>query len=107
MIRPRVLAFAALTLTGLWLYSHVLVRLVSDWIVDQNYSHGFFVIPLAIYFTWLRRGRLAAATPKPSNVGLLAVAAGLGLLMVGTLGAELFLTRVSIVATLAGIVLFL
>ena len=30
-------------------------RLVTQWATDDNYSHGFIVIPLASYFVWRRR----------------------------------------------------
>ncbi len=33
----------------------VFVRLVDAWIVDGNYSHGFLIIPIALYFVWERR----------------------------------------------------
>ncbi len=89
------------------LYQHVMVKLIHDWWVDDNYSHGFLIIPLAIYFVWERRARLRAVRRKPSAVGIIIVAGSLGALLAGILGSELFLTRVSILGTLAGSVLFL
>src|SRR5690242_6435437 len=44
----------------LLLYARVLAKLVHDWGADENYSHGFLVIPLALYFVWERRDRIAA-----------------------------------------------
>ena len=38
-----------------WLYSDVLSSLVRQWASDDNYSHGFFIIPLAIYCARERR----------------------------------------------------
>ena len=103
--RLKVSAAAAVA-AFLVLYWGVLVRLSQDWMTDDNYSHGILIIPLALYFAWERRHRLAALTPAPSVVGLLAVGAGLSMLVAGLLGAELFLTRVSILVTLAGGILF-
>ena len=34
------------------LFWQVLVRLVDAWIVDGNYSHGFLIIPIALYFVY-------------------------------------------------------
>src|SRR5207302_2286095 len=58
------------------------------------------------YFAWQRRARLVAAAAQPSAWGLAVMIGSLAVLMAGTLGAELFLTRVSLVGLLAGIVLF-
>ena len=41
------------------LYAQVLSKLVYDWANDGNYSHGFLIVPLAAYFVWERRLRLA------------------------------------------------
>jgi exosortase len=94
--------FASLAL----LYWQVAVELVSDWVTDDNYSHGFLIVPLALYLAWERRHQLALAERDPSTLGLLAVSGGVGLLIVGTLGAEMFLTRISMVPVIAGAVLF-
>jgi exosortase A len=88
-------------------YWPVLVRLFDAWANDGNYSHGFLIVPLAGYFAWERRDKLAAITPKASYFGLVVVAGSLFLLVAGTLGSEMFTTRVSLVGTIAGAVLFL
>jgi exosortase len=92
---------------GAWLYFDVVTSLVHDWAHDDNYSHGFLIVPLAGYFAWERRGRLRRATPKPSIVGLPILVVSLATLVVGILGAEFFLSRVSVLGVLAGTVLFL
>jgi exosortase len=89
------------------LYRHVFGKLIHDWWYDDNYSHGFLIIPIAVYLAWERRHRLAAVRSQASVAGLLVVAASLIVLLAGILGSELFLTRISIVGTVAGSVLFL
>lgn len=89
------------------LYHEVLTELVSDWATDDNYSHGFIIVPLATYFVWERRERLASAVLQPSVLGLFAVLCSLAAFVAGMLGAELFLTRVSMVGTIAGSVLYI
>ena len=91
----------------LLLYRDVLWRLVDAWTNDGNYSHGFLIIPLAAYLAWERRAELASARHQPSALGLLVVAGSLAVLGIGVLGAELFLTRISLVGTLAGTALFI
>jgi exosortase len=92
---------------AVWLYGGVASKLVHDWLHDDNYSHGVLIVPLALFFAWERRAALRQAPIAGSIAGLILVAASLGLLVAGTLGAELFLTRVSIIGTIAGTVLFL
>jgi exosortase len=87
-------------------YWAVITKLLHDWAHDDNYSHGFLIVPLALYFVWERRARLAAASYRPNWLGLVVVVASLGMLIAGTLGAELFVSRVSIVFLIAGTVLF-
>jgi exosortase len=84
----------------------VLSSLVPQWASDDNYSHGFFVLPLALYFAWERRAALRGAAVRPSLFGLITIAGSLLLLVAGLLGAELFLTRVSLIGLVAGTVLF-
>ncbi len=87
-------------------YFSVAAGLVRQWETDDNYSHGFIVLPLAIWFAWHRREALRALAPRPSVAGLVVIVGSLLLLLAGTLGAELFLSRVSLVGVLAGIVLY-
>lgn len=89
-----------------WLYGSALSSLVSQWASDDDYSHGFFVIPLAAFFAWERRAALARAPIRPSAAGLLLLGASLFAFLAGILGAELFLTRSSLIGVLAGAVLF-
>ena len=66
-----------LALVGL--YWSIAPRLVRQWASDDDYTHGFLILPLALYFVWERRAVLKALPVKPSlwGAGLLA----LGLLM--------------------------
>jgi exosortase len=108
MPRDKRVAAAALALAASFavLYWPVAAKLVFDWSHDENYSHGFLIVPAAAYFAWKRRDRLAALTPAPSAWGLALLVGSLGVLMAGVLGAELFLTRISLVGVIAGGVLF-
>ena len=97
---------AALAAAVVLMYAGVLSSLVQQWSSDDNYSHGFFVLPLSAYFAWERREQLAAAARCPSFLGLLVILGSLLVYTAGLLGAELFLTRVSMIGVTAGTVLF-
>ena len=87
-------------------FFHVGRTLVADWATDDNYSHGFLVVPVALFVAWERRQALRAAAARPSVLGLAVIVGSLLLLGAGTLGAEMFLTRVAMIGVLAGVVLF-
>jgi len=92
----------------LWLYIPTLSHLVGQWWNDPNYSHGFFVPLFSAFVIWQERARLSTLNPRPSWAGLLFLGLGLCVLLVGQTGAELFLSRLSLLIVLAGlIVLFL
>ena len=104
--RRTLTAVAALVAAIGLLYWRVLSALVAQWASDDNYSHGFLVVPLALYFAWERRDALRDAAVRPGIPGLFLVAASLVVWAAGILGAELFLTRVSMIGILAGSIWF-
>ena len=92
----------------LWLYYPTVSHLIRQWWTDPNFSHGFFVPLFSAFVIWQERSRLIHLSLRPSWWGMLLLGLGLSLLIVGQLGAELFLSRLSLLIVLAGlIVLFL
>ena len=102
-------AAAAVVLLGsfAFLYRDVIAKLVTDWAVDDNYSHGFLIVPIALFFVWERRARLANAKPQSSMIGIILILGSIATLLAGVLGSELFLTRISMLGIIAGAVLFI
>jgi exosortase len=88
----------------LWLYYPTLAHLVGQWWNDPNFSHGFFVPLFAAYVIWQERARLARVKLQPSWLGALLLGFGLCVLVLGQMGAEIFLSRVSLLIVLAGVV---
>jgi len=89
-----------------WLYAPILLRLAQQWWHDPNFSHGFLVPLFSVYVFWQNRARLQSLPRAGSSSGLLIVAVALVVLVVGELGAELFLSRVSLLLLLAGLIVF-
>ena len=89
-----------------WLYSSILYHLVGQWWQDPNFSHGFFVPLFSAFVVWQDRSRLAAVPLTPSSWGLLIVVVALCVLILGVMGAELFLSRVSLLLLVAGLIIF-
>ena len=92
-------------LTG-WLYASIAGRLVEQWWTDPNFSHGFFVPAFSCFVLWQDRHLLAAIRPAPSSWGLPVILFSLVTLILGIFGAELFLSRMSLIFLIAGIVIF-
>ncbi|MGA9543849.1 MAG: exosortase [Candidatus Sulfotelmatobacter sp.] len=91
-----------------WLYFPIVSRLAEQCWNDPNCSHGFIVPIFSIFVLWRERSRLAVLTPHPSAWGVPLLVLAMCVLVLGVLGAELFLSRVSLLLLLAGlIVLFL
>jgi exosortase len=88
-------------------YTPIISSLVRQWASDENYSHGFLIVPFAAWFVWQQREALARTPLAPSHFGLLVVSGSLLVLLAGLFGAELFLTRVSLIGIIAGAVVFI
>jgi len=81
----------------------MLAALMRQWRDDPNYSHGFLIPLLAAYFIWERRAAIGRIRPAPQWPGIVVMAAGLCLLALGQLGADLFAQRVSLVVVIVGL----
>ena len=90
-----------------FLYASVLAKLGHDWWVDENYSHGLLIPFIIGYMLWLERRRLGRAPARPALwAGGALIGCALLSLWAGTVGAELFVQRISLVLMLAGIVIY-
>jgi exosortase len=89
------------------LYGTVLKGLAQQWWTDPDYGHGFFVLPFSAFVLWRQRERWVRTAIKPSNLGLAVMVGAIGLLFLGSLGAELFTRRFSLLILLAGMIIFL
>ena len=104
----RRLLLGGLIVSGLAvLYWNVTWGLVRVWSTDDNYSHGFLIPAIAAFLAWERRDRFLAAPLKPSLAGLIVVAGSILPFALGTPGVGVFVTRISMVTAVAGVVLLL
>ncbi len=86
-------------------YAEILYYMVLHWKLVPDYSHGFLVAPLAVFFAWERRRDLSKARLDGSWWGLVPLGLGLAALAIGRLGVELMAMRTGFVLTLIGLVL--
>lgn len=88
-------------------YAPVLAGLVRQWATDPDMSHGFFVLPVAVFIAWRRRAELAGIPPAANWWGLAIAVWGALQMLLGTLAAQVFVARTAFLASLIGAVLFL
>ena len=86
-------------------YYQVLVKLVTDWWQIPDFSHGFLVPLFAAYLVWEKRETLRRTKVAPSWGGIAVMVLGLVVLVLGVYGSNLFLSRISLVILLTGVVL--
>lgn len=65
---------AMLLTVSVWAYWPTLLNLVGIWRDQADYSHGFLVVPLALFFLWLRRDQMPPAWGLGIYGGLLLLA---------------------------------
>jgi exosortase len=95
---------APLVLLTAALYWPVLRALAVQWQDDANYSHGFLIPLIAAYFVYERRRALEASPVRPGWGGFALAVGGVAMLLLGSLAADLFLQRVSLIVMIAGLV---
>jgi exosortase len=101
---PRALILSCLVLV---LYAPILEALAKQWWNDQDFGHGLFIPFVSSYVLWRDRKVWREKPIRPNNWGLLAMIGAVALLILGSLGAELFVSRVSLLVLLGGMTVFL
>lgn len=96
-----------LVLLTAWLYAPLLLRLAHQWWQDPNYTHGFFVPVFSLFLVWQDRAKLATLRINPSWWGLVMVVFALIALVLGTISSGFFLSRISLLLLVCGMVVFL
>jgi exosortase len=86
------------------LYGSVLTGLWSDWLHDANYAHGVLVPPVVAWMLWRKRRVLLALERRPSYAGAAIVAASLCAFLLGQAAVEFFVTRLSLLGVIAGVI---
>lgn len=97
------LPWLILTAVILAIYAAILIDLADDWWNEPNSSYALLVPPLTAYIAWKRRRLTLSVPAAPDLHGLFWVFGACVVLLIGRLGAEFFLSRISIVILLTGL----
>ena len=93
----------ALVLLGLFILTFIIVfyptwqSLFNAWSSSDDYSHGFLIVPLSLYFVWQKKESLRTATIKPSWVAFPLVIIALFLYLVAQYAEILTLAPLSMI----------
>lgn len=88
-----------------FLFGAALVDMAHDWWIEPAWSQGMLLPPLALYITWISRKQIFVLPVEPDSYGLLLTGFSCFVFVLGKLASEFFLTRISFVILLAGIIL--
>jgi exosortase len=75
----QIIAGLAASAAILWAYWPTLAEMVHKWNTTPDYSHGYLVLPLALFFLWSRRETFPANEVTPSWWGLIALVVAVSL----------------------------
>jgi exosortase len=82
-----------------------LVSMIETWWSIPDYSHGFFVLPIALYLAWSRRETLPVRSRPAVLVGLVVLVISLAASLFGTLAHIRPMAQYPMVPALAGVML--
>ena len=88
------------------LFAPVIMELIGAWSSRDDYSHGFFVIPIALYMVWQKREELLRFPLAPLGIGLPLLAGATTIYVVSVLAKFHTLSHISMVIVLLSLVLF-
>ncbi len=95
-----------ITTVGIFYYN-TFGWLIGSWINNEYYSHGLLVPLISGYIIWNMRKELAGVEKKPDQAGLALFAGGMMLQGIGALYTVRFLSGISLIVTISGIILYL
>ena len=103
-LQPR-LIFVAGVLLAVVAYWGGLAELVSRWIRQEEYSHGFLIPFISLWLLWLRRDALRGSVGKSSWWSIPIIGLALGMLLLGELTAIFLIVQLGFLVVLVGLVL--
>ncbi|MEE8112846.1 MAG: exosortase/archaeosortase family protein [Nitrososphaerales archaeon] len=95
-----------LALLFILLYVPLYPSLVETWLNDSNNSHGLLIPAVSLYLVWLLSPRLKGLEWRTSMAGLVLLVLSLIMYFLSFVGDLAFPARMTMVTTLAGLVLF-
>ncbi len=86
-------------------YWEGLSQLILRWDKQEEYSHGYMIPMITLYFCWLKKDEIIQSKFSPSWIGLIIVVPALAIFLIGEVSALFILIHYSFIAVLFGIAL--
>jgi len=87
------------------LYWNVFADLIAVWESKEEYSHGYMIPVIALYFLWQQKELILANKFSPSWSGVVLSIIALVIYFIGIVGDTYFLLRLSLILLLLGLAL--
>jgi len=97
----------AMLFSFILVYFPVWKGLVFAWYHSDDYSHGFFIIPVVLYSLWKKRQELSKIPVQPSSLGFVLLLFSLGLYLLALYAEIKTVAALAMIFSIAGVVLFL
>ncbi len=82
-----------------------IAELVSRWDKQEEYSHGYMLPFISLYFIWQKKNAIIQTKFSPSWWGLVCILVALGVFVVGEVSALFVLTQYALIVVLLGLAL--
>lgn len=102
----RAVRVSAVALPLAVLYARPVGRLVAEWLSSPDASYGLVLLAAALWIAWERRDAVVIDRLSSPVIGFVLLAFGLALYVAGSIAADVFLLRESMVVVLAGTLAF-
>src|SRR3954463_11966039 len=102
---PAYALFAAAAASALLLFASAIAQLYSVWNAQPEYSYGILIPVLSAFLIWRQRDQLRGLPFTGSWYGLILVALGLALRLIGTMSTMPAVVHYALLLVLYGLVL--
>lgn len=109
-IRSQITWLKIFILITIFVFSFIsaLSLLVNTWVSRDEYSHGFLVPFISLYFIWANRERLKELPIQPNKaIGMFLIITSCFMLITGKIGSMTIVQEVSVLIVIPGLVLML
>ncbi len=104
---PLVFFCGLLLASFAWAYWPIIQALVTTWSENEDYSHGFFIVPVACYLIWQKKSKSPIASSGFNWIAALTIIACSLLYLAGLFSQFRTLGNLSLVLTIWASVIFL
>ena len=101
------LGFTLLIASFIWAYYPILSKVVNVWIDNENYSHGFLILPIVAYLIWRKHSMaLLSDSVLSGKFGLMIIVLSLLSVLIGLFSEFRSIANFSLISVIWGAFIF-